>query len=299
MRRSLAALSLSLACATAAKGQQAPPANPDIFLVSIANVDGKISLGTPVNITNRIGYDNQPTFSPKGREVFYTSTREDGQADIYRYDIAAKTSQRLTTTAPESEYSATVMPSKERLSVVRVERDSTQRLWSFNFDGTDDRLVLPDMKPVGYHAWIDPWHVALFVLGKPSSLVVANLRTGARDVVALDIGRSLVLLPNRRGFTFLAHRDSSWVLTEARLTNDSVTLVRPLIALPAGMDYVVWIGSTAIGGNGSMLYSWNGHGEWTQVADFTADGLTHITRLALSPDGKNLALVAEPAPMKP
>jgi dipeptidyl aminopeptidase/acylaminoacyl peptidase len=301
MRRSIAALTLSFACASAVAGQQAPVADPEIYLVSVSDAGGKIMLGKPVNITNRVGYDNQPTWSPNGREIFYTSTREDGQADIYRYNIAAKTSQRLTTTSPESEYSATVMPSKERLSVVRVERDSTQRLWSFNLNGSDDRLVLPDMKPVGYHAWIDPWRVALYVLGKPNSLVVANLNTGVREVVAQDVGRSLVPLPNGRGFIYLAHHDSSWVVTEVRLnrSNDSISVARPLVAVPAGMDYVAWIGSTLIGGNGSKMYTWRQGGEWTEVADFSADGVTHITRLALSPDGSSLAIVAEPAPVKP
>src|SRR3954466_1352471 len=145
MRSSIATLSLTFVFAASAHAQQtAAPVNPEIYLLPVSVTDGKIALGKPANITNRAGYDNQPTFSPTGRSIFYTSTREDGQADIYRYDVAMKTSERLTKTSPESEYSATVMPSKERLSVVRVEKDSAQRLWSFNFNGSDDRLVLPD-----------------------------------------------------------------------------------------------------------------------------------------------------------
>jgi dipeptidyl aminopeptidase/acylaminoacyl peptidase len=287
MRSSIATLSLTFVFAASAHAQQTAPANPEIYLLPVSVTDGKIALGKPANITNRAGYDNQPSFSPTGRSIFYTSTREDGQADIYRYDVATKTSERLTKTAPESEYSATVMPSKERLSVVRVEQDSTQRLWSFNFNGSDDRLVLPDVKPVGYHAWIDPSHVVLFVLGTPNSLVLANLRTGARDVLAHDIGRSLLPLPTRYGFTFLSHRDSSWMLTEMRLNRatDSVSLARPLVTLPEGMDFVAWVGTTLIGGSGSKMFSWRAGGQWNEVADLAGDGLTHITRLAVSPDG--------------
>lgn len=296
MRRLCLAFVLSSITASVLAAQGA--SNPEIFLVPLDASGAKISVGKPVNITNRPGYDNQPAFSPNGREIFFTSVRGDSQADIYRYNIATKATERLTKTAPESEYSATVMPSRERLSVIRVEKDSTQRLWSFNLNGSDDRLVLPDVKPVGYHAWIDPFHVAMFVLGTPNSLVFADTRTDRRDVLAHEIGRSLLPLPDARGFTFLSRHDSAWVLTEVRFNrgSDSVRYLRPMVTLPAGMDFVAWVGNRVVGGAGTKLYSWKAGGEWTEIADFAADGLTHITRIAVSPDRQSLAIVAEAVP---
>jgi dipeptidyl aminopeptidase/acylaminoacyl peptidase len=269
--------------------------DPDIYLLPLSTNGGKIAVGKPVNITNRVGYDNQPAFTPDGRAILYTSTREDAQADIYRYDIASKKTERLTKTTPESEYSATVMPSHERISVVRVEKDSTQRLWSFTLNGSDDRLVLPDIKPVGYHAWIDPFHLALFVLGKPNSLVLVDTRTGSGQVLARDIGRSLLPLPTGHGFTYLSHHDPDWVLTEVRLnrSNDSVRYVRPIVTLPEGMDYVAWVGSALIGGTGTKLFTWKAGGQWTELVDLQPEGLTHISRIAVSPDHLTLAIVAE------
>src|SRR5439155_10377227 len=130
--------------------------------------------------------------------------------DIYRYDLARKTITRVTST-PESEYSPSVMPGGQRFSVIRVERDSTQRLWSFALDGSDPRIVIASIKPVGYHAWIDANTIALYVLGSPSSLLLANVATGRTDTLARDIGRSLVPLKSRRGFSYVQHlRDSSW-----------------------------------------------------------------------------------------
>jgi dipeptidyl aminopeptidase/acylaminoacyl peptidase len=277
-----------------ALGAQAA-ADPEIFLLPMSVSDGKISVGKPANITNRPGYDNQPAFSPNGRELYYTSTRDDSQADIYKYNIAAKTTERLTKTAPESEYSATVMPSHERISVVRVERDSSQRLWSFTLKGEDDRLVLPEIKPVGYHAWLSPFHLALFVLGTPNSLVLVNTRTGVEQVLARDIGRSLLPLPTGHGFTYLAHRDSDWVLTEVRLSasNDSVRYSRPLVTLPDGMNFVAWVGNTLIGGARTKLFTWRAGGEWSELADLESEGLTNISRIAVSPDRQTLAIVAE------
>ena len=293
------ALFLSVMCASGAVGQTV--SDPDIFLMPLSRSGAKISVGKPVNITNRRGYDNQPSFTPDGRMILYTSTREDAQSDIYRYKIETMATERVTTSAPESEYSATIMPSHERISAIRVEKDSTQRLWSFDLKGNDARLVLTDIKPVGYHAWIDPFHLALFVLGTPNSLVLADTRTGKGRVIARDIGRALLALPTGHGFTFLSHHGQEWVLTEVRLnrTNDSVRYTRPLVTLPAGMDYVSRIGSTLIGGSGTKLYTLKSGGQWTELADVSSEGLTHISRIAVSPSGRMLAIVAEPAPGKP
>ena len=293
---------LSLAAAAGAAlpvaAQNAPPST-DIWLVPINPARDSIRVGKAVNVTARPGYDNQPAFTADGRGLFYTSVREDGQADIWRYDRDRRTTSRVTTT-PESEYSATLMPGGRRLSVVRVEADSTQRLWSFTLDGRDPRLVLTAIKPVGYHVWIDDSTVALFVLGNPNSLQIANVHTGAATVVAHDIGRSLLRVPGRRAISFLQHAaDSAWYLTTLDLAarrGDEPATHRTAKMLP-GSDYLVWLpDGRAIAGAGSKLYELDPRrgAAWREFADLGPAGLDHISRLALSPDALFLAIVAEP-----
>ncbi len=163
-------------------------ATSDIFISKITGGDDGPRFSTPVNITHREGYDNQPSFTPDGRAILYTSIR-DGQADSWRYDIALETLTRITTT-PESEYSPTVMPSGTTFSAVRVEADSTQRLWSFDLDGDNPQILLHDIKPVGYHAWADASTLALFVLGQPPTLQLADVTSGTARVMASNIGRA-------------------------------------------------------------------------------------------------------------
>ena len=45
---------------------------------------------------------------------------------------------------------------------------------------------------------------------------------------------------------------------------------------------------------GSKLYCFNAadHTNWEEVGDLSIHGITNITRLAISPDGKQLALVS-------
>lgn len=283
---------LPLVAAVAAAGAQGPPST-DVFLAPLHVTATGVSLGAVANITNRPGYDNQPSFTPDGRSILFTSIRDDGQSDIYRYDLAARTVARVTAT-PESEYSATVMPHGRRFSVIRVEKDSAQRLWSFALDGSDPQIVVAGVKPVGYHAWIDSRNLALFVLGKPNALVHANLATGALDTLARDIGRSLQPLPDRVGFSFTQRADSGTFRLKTMRWPSRAT--ENLIDLPRGTEDIVWLGKgMVLAAQGTRLVLWQtGETRWRTVADLAADNLTNITRLAVSPDGKWLALVAVP-----
>ena len=276
---------------------QGPPAT-DIYVADL-RVDGRrVTAGTPVNVTARPGYDNQPCFLRDGRSFLYTAIHEDGQADIYRYDLDRKTSVRLTTTR-ESEYSPTPLPQGNGFSVVRVEADSTQRLWAFEDDGTHPRLLLDSIKPVGYHAWADDRTLVLFVLGSPATLQIADARSAAAsgEVVARDVGRSLQPIPGRAAVSFV-QRDSAAgpSLAEVDVRTRRVT---PLVKAPAGADFFVWMGNgIVLAASGTTLYQWDSHagagGAWEPVADFAPAGLTSVTRLAISPRGDRLAIVAVP-----
>lgn len=279
--------------------QAAPPAT-DLFLAPLSVQGGRIAVGTPVNITNRPGYDNQPWFTSDGRAILFTSIREDRQADIYRYDLASKTTSRVTST-PESEYSATIMPGGKRFSVIRVEKDSTQRLWSFALDGSNPSVLFERVKPVGYHVWVTPDVAVLFVLGtgRDANALVWADGAGRADTLARDIGRSLVSAGGT-GFSFVQHMpDSTWHLrvggTKRPTSSADFTDVA---AMPRGADFVVWLDADRIlSAAGSKLLIWERRTKsWSEAADLGPSGLTQLSRLAVSPDGRWLAIVAEPRP---
>lgn len=283
--------------AARAAGAQGVPST-DIYLADLRVDDGRVMVGAPVNVTNRPGYDNQPFFLPDGRGFLYTSIREDGQADIYRYDLPSGTIARVTTTA-ESEYSPTPLPGGDGFSVVRVEADSTQRLWAFDRDGTHPRVVLDSIKPVGYHAWSDQHTLGLFVLGSPPTLRLADTRTGQAEVVARDIGRGLHQVPGRDAISFVQKDSSGWWVREIDLHTREI---RPLARTLENVDFLAWTpGGTLLMAQGAKLYQWRpapGAG-WEEIADFTPQGLTTVSRLAVSPAGDRIALVAVPGAPKP
>src|SRR5216117_58203 len=287
---------MALCIAQAAPAAPAGPPATDIYLADLRVDHGRVVVGAPVNVTTRSGYDNQPFFLPDGRAFLYTSIREDSQADIYRYDIDEKTSVRLTTTR-ESEYSPTPLPDHSGFSVVRVEADSTQRLWAFDLAGSRPRVVLDSIKPVGYHAWGDAHTLVLFVLGSPPTLQIADADFPAArgEVLCKDRPLSLQRIPGRASVSFV-ERDSvaGPALLELDIRRRRVT---KLTKVPAGAEFFAWTpDGLVLTASGAILYQWDSHrgGAWEQVADLAAAGLSNVTRLAVSPRGDRLAIVAVP-----
>jgi Tol biopolymer transport system component len=263
----------------------------DIFVARVTGSGTSIQVSVPSNVTQRAGYDNQPSFTPDGRAFLFTSIRDDEQADTYRFDVERRTITRLTHTT-ESEYSPTVMPGGTHFSAVRVEADSTQRLWKFRIDGSAAELVLEDVKPIGYHAWANAYTLGLFVLGNPATLRIADTRTGAADIVVQDIGRSLHPVPGREAISFLHQSGPEpYYIKTIDIESRTIRLVAPALS---GNEFYAWLpDATLIMGVGSRLFTWaRDAGRWVELADLSSHGVTGISRLAVSPDGRRLAIVA-------
>ena len=272
---------------------QAPPGT-DVYVAPLKRSGGTLTVGEPVNVTARPGYDNQPFFSPDGKSLYFTSVRG-GQSDIYRHDFGTRATRQVTNT-PESEYSPTVTPDGKHLSVVRVERDSTQRLWAFTLDGVAVKPILDSIKPVGYHAWLNADTVFVFVLGSPATLRRAELAHGTAEIVARDIGRGVFRIPGRRAISYV-QRDSAGgtIRSLDPVTSASTELIR----LPEGTEFYAWTPDGEIlSARGNELLRWRqGDNGWSPVASFPEAGLRKISRIAVSGAGDRIALVGEePAP---
>lgn len=282
-----------LAIALCVAGQTAPPST-DIFLVDVLKRGGQLALGTPVNITFRPGYDNQPSFTPDGKSLLFTSQREGEQTDIYRYELATRFTAPITKTA-ESEYSPTVTPDEKSFSVIRVEADKTQRLWQFPLAGGAPTLVLTNIKPVGYHVWLDANTLALFVLGQPNTLQLVDAKTEKAEVLAQSIGRALHRIPGQPSqFSFVHKAEKEWWIKAYDLkTRQTTNLIKTL----TGSEDCAWLpNGTLLMAQGSKLYKWQRgkDADWQLVADLEASGVTNITRLAVNAKGDKLAFVAAP-----
>jgi hypothetical protein len=206
------------------------------------------------------------------------------------------------TNTPENENSPTYLPSgktdADGFSVVRSEMDKTQRLWRFNAAGREPSVLLADIKPVGYHAWVDPDRVVLFVLGEPNSLQLASVNSGKGEVAANGIGRSLHRIPSTRMVSFV-HREPSGEFWIKQIDIDSKK-IDPLTRVVEGNTErdMAWLpdGKTILMSGGTKVYSWTrGATGWTEVFDAAPHSLGAVSRLAVSPKGDVIAIVVAEA----
>ncbi len=282
-----------------------PPPSTDIYVVALSGGLASMKAAKPAPVSTVPGYDNQPVFSPDGSRILFSANHDGKQFDIYAFDRAANRASQLTRT-PENENSPTFLPAgvgeAGGISVVQTEMDKTQRLYRFDAQGRNPQLILTDIKPVGYHAWIDSDRLGLFVLGQPNSLQLASVKTGKGEVVANGIGRSLHRIPGTRAISFV-HREPSGEFWIKQIDVDSKK-IDPLTKVVDGNNErdMAWMpdGKTILMSGGSKIYSWTrGGNAWTEVFDASAHNLGAVTRLAVSPKGDAVAIVvAEPAAKK-
>ncbi len=290
---------IALFGASVSWGQAAVPPSTDIYLTQLVRSQGRLTIGRVRNLTRRLGYDNQPAFSPDNRTLYYTSNRGDGQTDIWSVDLTSYRHSQVTRT-PESEYSAAITPDRRALSVVRVERDSTQRLWRLPLGGGRPCLVIDRARPVGYYAWANDSIVAMFVLGRPATLQLANIDALRVDTVASAIGRSMHRIPASQRISFVDKTDSTqwWI----RSLDPATRQHTPLAPLPPAVEDHVWTprGELITSDGKGTLMVWQpnaaqpNYAIWRAIGGLDSTVAGTVTRLAVSPNGRWLAIVAEP-----
>lgn len=292
--RTVLALGVILGCTSPRLRSPAPEStspSTDIYLYRFA----RFPLGSAVfNITNRTGYDNQPSWNGNDR-ILYTSA-SGGQTDIYEVNFDRGVISKFTDT-PESEYSPALTPDGDAITVVRVELDSVQRLWRFPLDRNAPTLVLSDIRPVGYFAWLDMTRLALFVLGNPATLQIADIRTGRARIVTSHIGRSLQRVPGGSRASYLHRVGPRWLLetVDPAPLADGSFRVDTVAVMPDSAEYVSWRSETELyTAAGSRIYRMRlPDTAWVMIEDLSERGIGRISRLAISPDGSRLAIVAD------
>jgi hypothetical protein len=279
----------------------APPPGTDIYLVPLTAALASMKTAKPAPVSVAPGYDNQPMFSPDGARLLFAANRDGKQIDVFVFERASGRVSQLTQT-PENENSPTFLPAgigeAGGFSVVQTEADRSQRLWRFNAAGKNPQLLMAGVKPVGYHAWVEPDHLVMFILGPPATLQVGRVATGKADVMATDIGRSLHRVPGTRKVSFVQRESpAAFVIKEIDIDSRQIATLVGAVAGSSDRDYA-WMpdGKTVLMPAGTKVFSWTrGATTWTEVFDAATFQLGAISRLNVSPRGDAVALVvAEP-----
>ncbi|MXO89625.1 TolB family protein [Pontixanthobacter aquaemixtae] len=295
------ALCAPFALASAAFAQDAeedaPPAafpETEIFLFDYDAAAQDNALWDGRNVTARAGYDNQPYFTKDSATFLYS--RDDGtQTDIWEYDLASDTHAQITRT-PESEFSPTPSPDNRTIMMVFERNNSIWHIdrnlpdvpqWSLEAAGVTE--------PVGYFAhnfatgdllyWSRyGFNVALTHADKPAYHFISGHAVPATPHV----------IPGSNEISFVHRQTNEQVWIKA--FDPKTKAIRPLTPIVGTNANYTWAPDGAILQiEDGKVHRWREGGEgWEVIGDLADHGIESANRIAVSPDGKRIAVVGLP-----
>ena len=268
----------------------------EVYLVDIVKHGTEIQLSNPRNISNNMGYDNQPYFYDD-HTVLFAATRAE-QTDIKKFNILeGSTSSWLTDTPSGSEYSPIRIPESNAFSAIRLDFDGLQRLYKYDPKDGSSEVILKDAK-IGYHVWhTSDMLVATVLVENRMDLIVSYLTdTGKYATIQKNVGRSLQNIPNTEFISFISKEDPErWELKSLNpITGD----IEKIIDIGNTED-ICWLpDGTLLIGKDNALYKYqpNKDEDWVLLQRFTDKNINNITRVVVNESTTRLAFVAEKSP---
>jgi len=258
---------------------------PNRSKLYVASIDhGKV--GTPVLVTDKLGYVNQPAFTSDGRGLYFTWRPDGGQSDIWLHDLAGHT-ERAITCSSEEEYAASEAPD-HRLTAIRVEPDLTKHLVAL---GPPVEKLLPAVTGVGAYRWVDDHTMAVMTVEADGTnhVALADPSKGTLDIIGGPITGAIAVTPDRKAISYVSPEGDMMQLVVTDVATRASKVVR---ALPDGVDNASWLDDTTVLiGSGTKLMTGGVTGEWRELADLGAALAGPITRIVLAPDRQRVALV--------
>ncbi|SNS14636.1 hypothetical protein SAMN06295967_10457 [Belliella buryatensis] len=270
--------------------------NTDLIAIDVKKSGKKISLGHITKLTNRDGYDNQPSFI-NDKQLAFSSSDQEGNFDIIIYNFETEKFTNLTKTKDQNEYSPRLTDCGLYVSAVTVEESGKQRLWLYPTNFGEPELLYDDIEPVGYYDWYDN-KAAMFVLGRPNSLIYPYSKED-KLTISQNIGRTVRRQPKTSIISFI---DKNTVIENDGEQSYSIKGFdiekRKMIDLgptKATIEDFIWLDKNhLLSSDGYSLYvrKYN-ENQWSKLGDLSIDGYKNISRLAYSKKLRKIIIVMD------
>ena len=267
----------------------------DIFLFDLVDSADEMKVSNGRNVTQRKGYDNQPWFTPDSRSFLFSANYDPLRTDIYEYFIESGETKQVTD-SPTQEYSPQVSPDNQTLSFVTDGETANQSIWFGDRAGQNLQWLLKNQgerEPVGYYSWNRSTGYILYWSRYGFSMRLVHKTKELSHYVTGDaIPTTPQIIPGTDNFSFMHQQGNGEVWIKE--LNPETLAVRPLTTVVGSNRHYGWTPSGwIVMCQGTKLYRWSPESKdgWELVADLDQHGMKGVTRVAVSPDGKKLAVV--------
>ena len=265
----------------------------EVYLMDLEQTEDQLTISNFKNLSQNPGYDNQPSFFDDDT-VIYAFTKN-GNTEIMISSV--HTAEKISYFEPTEggEYSPQLIPESGRISAVRLDKNGKQRLYDYTPGKDIVKMVVEDLR-VAYYSYYGPDKILASVLSDQGlDLVLADLKTNVVDTLLEGSGRSIHRVPNSKAMSYTAvNEEQNHEIYQFDMESTESFFVAQL---PIGVQDHIWLSdSKLLCGSGDKLYLYDlfGSGDWKLAVDLSEYKIKDITRLAVSPTGTKLAVVAEP-----
>lgn len=267
--------------------------NTEVFVMDLEFSETDFKIENFANITNNQGYDSQPYFVDDN-QLLYARTFQN-QTDIALFQLEKKSLSYVCKTEIGGEYSPQKIPNTNLYSAVRLDTTGLQRLYGYDSITNTSKKIIDNLQ-VAYYTFYDKNRILSSVLsGANLDLVFSDLGKKTNDTLLTKVGRSIHKVPNQNNTMSYTSINDEKNMDVYQLDINSLESFF-VAQLPVGIQDYIWLNeSTLLIGSLDKLYILDlyGNGDWKMVTDLSIYQLNNITRLALSPNGSKLAIVAE------
>jgi len=167
-----------------------------------------------------------------------------------------------------------------------------QYFGQYAFNKKQAHVIVENLK-IGYHTWYDKKTMVSFVLGKPATLQVSNLKKKTNTIIAKNIGRSLHKIPHSNLISYISYTEDSPKIYAINPFSKETKFIT--IALVDSQDMAWTPNGTIIMGKDDILYKFTPKIDtnWIVFASLKQFNLTGITRIAISPKNNKIAIVVK------
>ena len=267
--------------------------NTEVFVMDLEFSKNGFNIESFKNVSKNPKYDSQPFFIDN-EQIVYARTY-DNLTDIAKYHLKNKSLINISETKIGGEYSPQKIPNSDHYAAVRLDTTGLQRLYKYNSNTKQSSLFIENLQ-VAYYCFYDEHRILSSVLsGANLDLVYSDVSKKSNDTLLIKVGRSIHKVPNTintMSYTSVNDEGNMDIFQLDISTLESFFVCQ----LPIGIQDHIWLDeATLLIGSLDKIFLLDlfKNGDWKLVADLSKYNIKDITRLALSPDGSKLAMVAQ------